>query len=526
MGNRRPVRARRGVRVTGLVAAGLVLGCVLAGTVLAAAWVSLSASRLDVTTKVIRNPNPPYQRYYFDHDIVVEPYHDAVRTGYRVRPRAGQETTTINTSDGECLRNPVVNDVVCSRLSFVRPYWIWIDLRNSGDDDRVAIREHQPESQLPDVESECSLGTTHAETSVDVYLGRGDDRFEVVGQTVCERSGDRVGYPYGIEVEQTYVDGGTGNDELDGSGGADTLVGGEGDDDLEPGPGDDVVMGGPGDDTFFLSEEEAGPDPYYLGSDRVVGGEGFDTVSYTGRTRAHPVYVSLDDNENDGEAGERDYIREVEKVLGGSGNDVLQGTVWDEQLWGRDGADRLEGGSGDDGLYGGDGPDTLLGGFGRDDLSGGPGSDVIEARDLVADAVSCGTGGDTVESDRAELDLRDTGYADCETAVRVDPGFGVPARVTNQTVRPSAAGTATFTVECLSSAKFPCAGELKIRDPAAAATAGPLAKVGYSLAKRQTTTLQVTLASWPATVKAVTTDTVTSSGTKRETIRLLPVAGA
>ena len=72
------------------------------------------------------------------------------------------------------------------------------------------------------------------------------------------------------------------------------------------------------------------------------------------------------------------------KILGTRGDDVITGTILDEEilgdrgndtLSGGGGNDLLRGGKGDDILNGGDGNDRLRGDAGNDDLTGGAGRD-------------------------------------------------------------------------------------------------------------------------------------------------------
>lgn len=89
---------------------------------------------------------------------------------------------------------------------------------------------------------------------------------------------------------------------------------------------------------------------------------------------------------------------------GGSGDDLLIGDSWADDLIGEDGNDRLFGGGGPDALYGDAGSDILYGGDGADGLSGGDGNDQMfgEAGDdlfqagLGTDLVDGGSGSDTV----------------------------------------------------------------------------------------------------------------------------------
>ena len=84
-----------------------------------------------------------------------------------------------------------------------------------------------------------------------------------------------------------------------------------------------------------------------------------------------------------------------DSLSGGAGNDYLSGYVGNDTLWGgagndtiygNDGADLLDGGTGndtldggygEDSLYGGAGADSLYGGYGNDSLWGGAGNDTL-----------------------------------------------------------------------------------------------------------------------------------------------------
>jgi uncharacterized repeat protein (TIGR01451 family) len=98
-------------------------------------------------------------------------------------------------------------------------------------------------------------------------------------------------------------------------------------------------------------------------------------------------------------------------VWGGDGNDVVDGDGGDDGLWGGNGRDRLVGGAGNDRLrgglkrdvlIGGDGDDQLLPGTGRDLVRAGFGNDVISARDGSRDVIVCGPGADRVTADRRD----------------------------------------------------------------------------------------------------------------------------
>jgi serralysin len=81
-------------------------------------------------------------------------------------------------------------------------------------------------------------------------------------------------------------------------------------------------------------------------------------------------------------------------LIGGDGNDVLDGGGGNDLLIGGDGTDRLNGGIGNDNLIGSDGNDSLDGDSGNDVLVGGDGDDFLRG-DTVADILIGGTGIDT-----------------------------------------------------------------------------------------------------------------------------------
>jgi Ca2+-binding RTX toxin-like protein len=100
------------------------------------------------------------------------------------------------------------------------------------------------------------------------------------------------------------------------------------------------------------------------GQDTIDGGAGVDTADYSDKTGL--VAVALNGATTVVVSGDGDFIKNIEHVIGGSGNDLISG----------DGsANRLEGGGGKDQLKGGDGKDTLIGGTGDDTMDGGLGAD-------------------------------------------------------------------------------------------------------------------------------------------------------
>jgi serralysin len=138
-----------------------------------------------------------------------------------------------------------------------------------------------------------------------------------------------------------------GADTLFGGGGSDILDGGAGNDTLNGGAGDDTVSGGAGNDAI-VAASGAGDDSY-------DGGDGNDTIRFTSATQA--VVVNLNTGVATGAEIGTDQIANVEKIIGGSGNDTLVGKA---------GANVLTGGAGNDTLNGLGGNDTTNGGLGND----------------------------------------------------------------------------------------------------------------------------------------------------------------
>ncbi|MDO9100190.1 MAG: M10 family metallopeptidase C-terminal domain-containing protein, partial [Caldisericota bacterium] len=117
---------------------------------------------------------------------------------------------------------------------------------------------------------------------------------------------------------------------------------------LRAGGANDTLVGAGGNDVL-----QGG-----LGFDVLDGGAGIDTADYSDKTAS--VVVTLDEATVAGVTVDglaEDTIRNVENLIGGSGNDMLTG----DRL-----GNRLVGGAGDDVLNGGGGKDVLDGGAGID----------------------------------------------------------------------------------------------------------------------------------------------------------------
>ncbi|MCU0730424.1 MAG: choice-of-anchor L domain-containing protein, partial [Hyphomonas sp.] len=156
-------------------------------------------------------------------------------------------------------------------------------------------------------------------------------------------------------VEVEHVIGSANADTIRGDAQANWIYGEQGNDRIEGMIGADVLFGDAGDDVMIGG----------AGGDFLDGGFGFDTADYSGSASAVQIDLQFSSGNLGGDA-QGDFIFNIERVIGTSGNDVLRGGFGGEQLRGGLGADVLDGR---------DGSDTLEGGAGSDDLWGGAGAD-------------------------------------------------------------------------------------------------------------------------------------------------------
>jgi Ca2+-binding RTX toxin-like protein len=243
---------------------------------------------------------------------------------------------------------------------------------------------------------------------IEAVLGDGDDFLSV-----------------NVEDRAVY-DGGDGDDRIDGGSNSfdsiEYLFGGAGNDTLLGRRGDDVLDGGAGAD---LMSGGTSSDCETAGLCRINN----DTVTYAGRVnrvRADADIAAADDGERD--EGDT-IIADVERIVGGKGNDVLggittnfftfdtsrrlvgmvlegragndilRGTRAPDSVGGGPGDDLIRGGGRADSLSAGRGDDRLVGDAGQDRLRAGRGQDVLFARDHQRDRVNGGPG-----RDRARID--------------------------------------------------------------------------------------------------------------------------
>ena len=137
---------------------------------------------------------------------------------------------------------------------------------------------------------------------------------------------------------------------------------------------------GIGDDSIIAGET----------ADNITGGDGIDTVAYSGSALA--VAVDLNSGAGLGGDAQDDVYITIENATGSAFADIIGGNG---------GANLLVGGGGDDQIFGRGDNDTLDGGSGADRTGGGLGNDthlVDNAADLVIEKVGEGTGDSVVAS--------------------------------------------------------------------------------------------------------------------------------
>ena len=214
-------------------------------------------------------------------------------------------------------------------------------------------------------------------------------QFEGNGGNDSLYGGDADDSLYGAAGNDT-LDGGDEDDLIDAGAGLDALKGGDGFDQLYPGADNDTVDAGDGDDYLDGGGTAAS------GTDTWIGGPGFDRL-YLG-SRSSDLIIDLDNQADDGEAGENDNIRtDIERFDLGGGNDTLNiatpaanAVGADNEVYGANGNDTIKSGPGEDYLDGGNGNDEFTGGDGEDRAFGFAGTDRFLMKDGFFDHVDGG----------------------------------------------------------------------------------------------------------------------------------------
>ncbi|HEX3357770.1 MAG TPA: calcium-binding protein [Tepidisphaeraceae bacterium] len=191
---------------------------------------------------------------------------------------------------------------------------------------------------------------------------------------------------YGNNLNNT-IEAGTNNGSVSifGEGGNDSLFAGG--PSYEEGETRILLSGGPGNDTLTSEGEDDGFDPAVPVT--YEGDSGNDTADFS--ARSGDLTITLDNKPNDGQGHHLDNVMsDVETILGGSGNDFIQGNP---------SFNKLVGNAGNDTLWGGGGNDTLDGGSGHDQLHGQAGNDLLLGKDGEKDTLDGGDDFDTATRD-------------------------------------------------------------------------------------------------------------------------------
>jgi Ca2+-binding RTX toxin-like protein len=236
---------------------------------------------------------------------------------------------------------------------------------------------------------------------------------------------------YGTEFDDIPLTGTNGNDIILGLGGNDSIMGLDGDDYIDGGDGSDTLSGGLGNDTFVggLSDwldysQSAAAIVGTIGDATNAGaltGEGSDNTgavanfigsdyddSIVGSIDANTLLGGLGNDTLEGGSWGEDYLD------GGDGADSLVGTGWNSTLVGGLGDDTLtaasdswlDGGDGNDSITGSSGNDTLIAGNGEDEVYGEAGDDLfLWSPDTSWDYYSGGDGIDTLDCSAATTGL-------------------------------------------------------------------------------------------------------------------------
>lgn len=176
------------------------------------------------------------------------------------------------------------------------------------------------------------------------------------------------------------------------------------------------ILAGDGNDVVTLGPEVC--KAYILGgggNDTLNGGDFADTL--TGAAGNDLIFGGGADDRLAGGAGSDILVggNARDRLYGDAGNDVLKGGASVDRLYGGDGHDVLSGESSADKCYGEDGNDTIYGGTGDDLLNGGDGldyvygsdgNDVLYTRDLGFDYSNGGAGTDKAQTE--DEDVKDS----------------------------------------------------------------------------------------------------------------------
>jgi hypothetical protein len=367
-----------------------------------------------------------------------------------------------------------------------------------------------------------------------VNAGDGDDVVYLTGSTICAASA-------GINPGDGFVSGGPGDDDLNGNIGFDALSGDDGNDKICGGSGRDLLRGGAGND-------ELNPRDSTEGGDTLEGGPGVDVVTYRGGSK---LTASIDNVANDVEgAGEPDNIKtDVENIVSNFFDDTITGSAAPNRIESGGGNDTISGGTplnatssgrpsqfttiklvstiSDDVLIAGDGDDTvngdggadlLDGGLGTDVVNGGAGEDTIQARDAIADTLSCGA-----DTDQIDVDLRDAIPADCENVDSGAVNEGLNVLIEQRSLKVTS-NAVLVPARCPRAVRRGCRGTLRLSAP------GTASSLAYALKRGKSSTLGLALSAAEAArlrtaskPKGRLTSIETGDHGRKTTVRVVPL---
>ncbi|MBK9308279.1 MAG: DUF2974 domain-containing protein [Nitrospira sp.] len=311
----------------------------------------------------------------------------------------------------------------------------YLVLRTGGPGDAVEIQWFDPGNQLASLAVDQFVfadGTilTSSHLLADGLELVGTAGFDTLdGQAIYRRIRGLAGDDLLIGgVIDNVIDGGDGRDVLLGNEGVDQLSGGTGDDVLRGGDGNDVLVGEDGSDSL---EGESGDDALVggVGDDQLNGGEGSDTYHFNLGDGFDSVFDSGSSADVDtvtfGSGITSDSILlssqfgQIVITVGAGAEGILSGSTFDvfgsqtiERFQFADGSTlayadlvargfAIDGTEFDDVLFGTNLADRFRGGIGNDRLEGGEGNDsyvfnIGDGIDWIADTASAGGGNEVV----------------------------------------------------------------------------------------------------------------------------------
>ena len=142
-------------------------------------------------------------------------------------------------------------------------------------------------------------------------------------------------------VNQLYLSARGMSYDIQGNQDANTLHGNYGHDIIRGFDGNDELYGDQGDDTLIGG----------AGADKLYGGTGNNTASYADSTQAVNVYLD-GSSTNIGGTAEGDSLFQIQNLIGSDFEDVLQGDINANIIYGGGGSDTIQGGAGADTLDG------------------------------------------------------------------------------------------------------------------------------------------------------------------------------